>query len=278
MNFYEKLVIGMKKSFLTVLIGISVLGMVVSCGETPAPEKTLDSISVTKNPTKVEYNVGDAFSLAGLEVTASYSDESKEVVTEYVTSSIADGYVFVATDISKNKTVTVTYARNENEVKSTTFSIKVNRVYEKVLSKIEITTLPTKLEYEVGDTLDLTGLVVTASFENGAQEILGKDDVRVTGFDSSRAVEAQVLTVHYTYQEVEKTTEFTISIKEKATPPEPVVTLTRITVQQLPNKVEYKVGEKFSSEGLVIRAHYSNDTTKDLTEGFTLSPISDGQV
>ena len=263
----------MKKTFLTIFVGACLFGMITSCGQQPVEEKSLSSLAITKNPDKVEYNVGDAFSLSGLEVTATYSDESKEVVTNY-TTSLENGYVFTLNDVGTKK-VTVSYNYGEDQTKTASFSIRVSRIYEKILSSIAITALPTKVEYEEGEDLDLTGLQVTATFENNAREELGKDDVAVTGYDKNTVGE-QTLTVSYTYEGVTKTTTFKVTVKAKTPTPEPVVTLKNIKIETEPKKVEYKVGEKFSSEGLTIRANYSNDTYKIVSEGFTLSPITDG--
>lgn len=80
------------------------------------PTKTLSSITVTTQPTKKTYTVGDTLDLTGLVVTATYSDETTEAVT--VTTAMLSDY-----DMSKagTYTVKVTY-----EGQYTTFEIKVN--------------------------------------------------------------------------------------------------------------------------------------------------------
>lgn len=49
-------------------------------------------------------------------------------------------------------------------------------------------------------------------------------------------------------------------------------TLTSIAVKDLPAKTEYYVGDRLSTSGLILRASYSDGTTKDVTSGFTCSP------
>ena len=64
-----------------------------------------------------------------------------------------------------------------------------------LLLSIEITTLPIKLSYEVGEPLDITGMVVTGSFSGGTTgeiEVTAED---ISGFDSSEPVASQTLTV-----------------------------------------------------------------------------------
>lgn len=52
----------------------------------PVVEKTLQSISVTTQPSKTEYTEGDTFAPAGMVVTAYYSDGSNEAVSGYTWS------------------------------------------------------------------------------------------------------------------------------------------------------------------------------------------------
>lgn len=51
------------------------------------PEKVIIGIAVTNNPTKTSYAVGESFDPSGMVVTATYSDESTEVVTGQCTFS-----------------------------------------------------------------------------------------------------------------------------------------------------------------------------------------------
>jgi hypothetical protein len=82
---------------------------------------TLESIAVTTQPTKTEYTVGEALDLGGLVITATYSDASITVVTEYTTSP-SGGSVL---DTEGVTTVSVSYTEGEVE-KNTTFTVKVN--------------------------------------------------------------------------------------------------------------------------------------------------------
>ena len=63
------------------------------------------------------------------------------------------------------------------------------------LTGILITTLPTKKDYHIGDTLDLTGMVVTANYNDGSTKTLGATEYEVTGFDSTDFVNEQLITV-----------------------------------------------------------------------------------
>jgi hypothetical protein len=159
-------------------------------------EPVLESITVTKYPDKTEYFVGEVLDLAGLEVTAYYSDKSeKELDIDRLTISGFDSR-FPA----DKQEVTVTY-----EGKSDTFTVDI---VEPVLESIEITSKPTKTTYFVGEDLDLTGLVVTGIYSDGSQVELTITMAHISGFNSSAAATNQEVTVDYNG----KTATFTVTI------------------------------------------------------------------
>ncbi|MFR3202435.1 MAG: bacterial Ig-like domain-containing protein, partial [[Clostridium] leptum] len=211
-----------------------------------APVVTLESITVT-GPNKTEYEIGDELDLTGLVVTAHYSDGNEKVLS-------AGDYEVSGFDSSTagEKTITVTY-----QDKTTTFTVNVKEAAPVVTLESITVTGPNKTEYEIGDELDLTGLVVTAHYSDGNEKVLSAGDYEVSGFDSSTAGEK---TITVTYQD--KTTTFTVNVKEAA----PVVTLESITVTG-PNKTEYEIGDELDLTGLVVTAHYSDGNEKVLSAG-----------
>ncbi len=91
---------------------------------TPAAEVTLSKIEVTKQPTKVEYEEGEFLDLAGMEVTATFSDGSTKIVTSECTTN-KDGVALTANDKNfyvkyvyggKTKTVAVTITVKAEEI------------------------------------------------------------------------------------------------------------------------------------------------------------------
>lgn len=50
------------------------------------------------------------------------------------------------------------------------------------------------------------------------------------------------------------------------------VTLSSISVKTMPSKTTYNVGDNLNTSGLVIKANYSDGSSKDITSGFTCSP------
>ncbi|SCJ21137.1 Endo-1%2C4-beta-xylanase A precursor [uncultured Ruminococcus sp.] len=208
---------------------------------------SLESITVS-GPTKTQYEIGDELDLTGLVVTAHYSDGSEAAVEDYEVSGFDSS-------TAGEKTITVTY-----QDKTTTFTVNVKEAAPVVTLESITVSGPTKTEYEIGDELDLTGLVVTAHYSDGNEKVLSAGDYEVSGFDSSTAGEK---TITVTYQD--KTTAFTVNVKEAA----PVVTLESITVSG-PTKTEYKIGEELDLTGLVVTAHYSTGDEATVT-GYEVS-------
>ena len=103
-----------------------------------------------------------------------------------MTADNVSGFDSSAANASETLTVTV-------GGKTTTYTIAVNAAV--TLSSIAITTAAAKRSYAVGDSLDLTGLVVTGTYSDGStkQETVTADNV--TGFDSSKPMAHQTLTV-----------------------------------------------------------------------------------
>ena len=185
---------------------------------------TLVSISVTA-PTKVAYTTADtALDLAGMVVTATYSDGS--------TKAIATGYTVSTVDFSTTgeKTVTVTY-----EGKTATFKITVAAI----LVSITVTP-PTKLVYTTADTaLDLAGMVVKANYSDNSQKTI-TEGYTVSTVDFTSIGEK---TVTVTYQG--KTDSFKVTVNNQ-----------KFTVKFVVNGVEVKSYEVENGQ----TAAYDGDT------------------
>ncbi|MBQ7624638.1 MAG: bacterial Ig-like domain-containing protein [Clostridia bacterium] len=128
----------------------------------------LTSVSVNTLPSKTECFAGDTPDYTGLTLTAVYDDET--------TQTIEGGFeCAVDTSVPGLKTVTVTY-----EGKTASFEITVKAV-EPV--SIAVNTLPAKVKYFLYDEPDHSGLTVTVTYNNGAEETLSEGFV-CTGPDT----------------------------------------------------------------------------------------------
>ena len=220
-------------------------------GYNPPPiygTRTPVSLAVTTPPTKTVYEAGDSFDKTGMVVTVTYDDASTREVTNYNCSPVV---------LSINDTyVTISYREMMTTV-TTTQPVTVKNL----LKKIQIITPPTETAYEIGDTIDLTGMVVYAFYSDGtSHEIL---DYSYSPHVVSSASDTEV-TITYTEDGITKTAIQDITVGN--TP-----NLVSIAVSVPPTKVIYKAGEYFDPSGMVVTATFDNGTTKNVS-GYTYSP------
>ena len=136
-------------------------------------------------------------------VTGIYDDQSEAVLPEGAYS--VTGF---DSETEGVKTVTVSY---QGKTAQFTVEVKAQEIPEKTLTGIRIDQKPTKTEYEVGEELDLSGLVVTGIYDDQSEVALPEGAYSVTGFDSETE---GVKTVTVSCQG--KTARFEIQVKASA--------------------------------------------------------------
>ena len=129
----------------------------------------IDSIAVTTPPNKTSYKAGEAVDMTGCVVTGTRSNGDTEVVTGWTFSpAIADE---LGTEV-----VTISYVSDSGDTLTTTTNIAVGEDDDPLVS-IAITTPPTKMAYVSGESLDPTGMVVTATYTSGATNVVNNSDL-----------------------------------------------------------------------------------------------------
>ena len=160
----------------------------------------LASISITTPPAKTTYTAGETFDPAGMVVTATYSNGA---------TAIATGYTFTPSTGLTDGTTEVTIQYTEAGVTKTAAQA-VTVVHR--LESIAVTTQPTNTTYEYGDTFSSSGMVVTATYSDGAT-------AAVTGYTTSPSalstVGTQTITVSYTEGAVTTTATLSVTVERK---------------------------------------------------------------
>ena len=133
---------------------------------------------------------------------------------------------------------------------------------EVTLTGIKVTKAPTKTTYTVGEKFDKTGMVVKAEYSD-------KTTKEITNYTYEPQGELKEtdkkITISYTEKGVTKTTEQAITVVEKPSDDEEK-TLSEIIIEKAPTKTEYTVGEKFDKTGMVVKAKYSDGSSKEITD------------
>lgn len=126
-------------------------------------------------------------------------------------------------------------------------------VVEVILTSITLSG-PNKTTYQIGDTLNLVGLVVTAHYSDGSSKVV--TDYQVSEVDLSTP---GTKTVTITYQD--QTASFTITVDEEG---HSSVILTSIKLEGS-FRTQYNVNEELDLKGLTVRGYYSDGSSKEVT-------------
>ena len=142
----------------------------------------------------------------------------------------------------------------------------INALNNRVVS-IEVTKMPNKTLYFIGDEANYDGLEVTATRKNGKAFVLDADEFEITGFSSEYASEQSVLRARYG----DISAIFIVEVREQ---PVELALVQSISFKTLP-KTQYKLGEWLNTDDGVIKIEYSNkipvylNLTNDMVYGFS---------
>ncbi|QSX09263.1 S8 family serine peptidase [Alkalibacter rhizosphaerae] len=156
----------------------------------------LESIQMKTLPNKIAYLYGEAFAPTGGMVQGNMVSGASTQIP--LTTEMVTGYDPYRLG---NQQLTVTY-----DGKTTSFGVRV----DDYATSIQMKTLPTKRTYNLGESLNTNGGIVTANMASGAKQDAGLTTAMVTGFDPNK-LGTQTLTVSY----LNKTTTFTVTVVQQ---------------------------------------------------------------
>lgn len=210
----------------------------------------VDKLTVTSNPKKTEYYVGETLDLEGVVVEAEIGSLKGEV-TKDCTFTPEEGTV-ITPDI---ETVTVKYGNTTAEIE---LSLR------QPLS-ISISGL-TKTDYLVGDALDLTGIQVTAEYRQL------KSAADVTEYCTFSPTNGTILS-----QGDDSVTANFLGLT--ASTPINVYAVESIAVTTQPTKTTYEPGQKFNYSGIVVTGYANSGAiTSNVTNDCTFNPANNTTV
>lgn len=209
--------------------------------------RAVEKITTDISGVKVTYTVGETVDFTGLKVVLHYNDNT----TETIELSDAVKIDPVSTDEAGILNVTVRWGDF-----TATFPITVNEA--PTVNSITLDTANVNRSYIVGDTVDFSGLVITAYMSDNTTVAVPFDEVTVPDIDSITAT-AGKKTVTVTYMGISNT--FTVEVKEPKTQ-------TGIRVDATGAKTDYSPDETVDFSGLRVYATYNwgDETDIDLAD------------
>lgn len=161
--------------------------------------------------------------LASLGAVSSFSQCRKTVLSETVDAESKEGgknhysgSFIVPLDVDPYAALWVAISQTDLASGSFAYIDNVTLVEDSAavsdVASIAVTTQPIKTEYDIGDALDLSGMVVTATMSDGTTAELGEGEYTVSEFDSSTAGE-KTITVTYA-ADTSLTATFKVTVKE----------------------------------------------------------------
>ena len=215
--------------------------------EDNTPQVLLTGIALETPPTKLVYSVGDDLDTAGMRIRASYSDGSVVFLDSGFTVSPQQ------LNQTGDQEIVVSY-----EGYSCSFYATVEA--QEVVTGIEILSLPSKVNYKVGEYLDTAGMSIRATTSKGFRDVSSGFQCNPSLLDSAGT---KTIAVYYEGCRCD----FTVQVAEAEQ--ERVIGL---SVRQLPTKTNYLVGENLDVSGLVLQQTTNLGKTEDIYYGFTVSP------
>ena len=198
----------------------------------------ITGIEIKNKPTKITYKKGEDIELAGGMITVIYENgDTEEVKMDNPHVSIT-GY---SKNEAKEQTITVTYGG-----KTATFKVTVKND----VTGIVIKNKPTKTSYLKGEELDITGGMITVTYQDTTTSDIPIAKNMITGYDKNTLGE-QVITVTYEG----KTTTFKVTVKND---------VIDVVIVNIPNQIVYEKGKDLDLTGGKVRVVYENGDTQEL--------------
>ena len=256
-------------------IEVSCNGKTANTNNLTVAAKTVTGIAIKAQPTNLSYVEGQNLDLTGLEVTLTYDNDTTEDVipanfaAKGITTSPAAGAALTLADNDKPVVVSC------NDKTANTNNLTVAA---KAVTSVTIKSQPTKLSYIEGQDLDLTGLVVTLTYNDSTTEEVALADFAGKGITTSPVSGTALTIADHNNQPVvvscngKTANTNNLTVEAKA--------VTAVTIKTQPTKLSYLEGQDLDLTGLEVTLTYDNNTTEDVAlinfvaKGITTSPAA----
>lgn len=217
-------------------------------------DRTVESLNVDASDMKTKYLQGEKLDTTGLNVSATYSDGTTEVLSE-------NDYITTGFDSSMLGTNLVTIHYN-----GVTANLELE-IAALTVTDLSIKYLPAKTEYYKGDYFDPSGFVVEATYNEGFETAVLTEDQYTFQIEGKTVDEGG-----FTF---ETAGTIPVTVVSKETPEQTAVfhvtvngaELTALEIRRLPAKTVYFLGDELNLAGMSVYAVYSDDTEIRLLSG-----------
>lgn len=199
-------------------------------------DDSLTSISVDASAMKTEYLMNETLDLDGVRVIAHYADETEKVLDtkDYLVTG------FDSSEVGTN-TVTFTYGNQTATLDLEIISLEV--------VDLNITYLPARLSYFMGDLFESDGMVVEATYNNGETTRLSADAYEIDAPETFEKAGAQTITIR-SLETPTQVASFDVEVSEAE--------IETLRISQQPQKRQYFLNEERDLTGLVVYAEYAD--------------------
>ncbi|MBR3567466.1 MAG: bacterial Ig-like domain-containing protein [Salinivirgaceae bacterium] len=182
---------GVKKLEVAVDTLILTFSVIVRDNISIIPEPVvIKSVSMQELPNKLTYKIGDTLDVTGGVLVVTYSDVTADTIA--MKNAMIGGF---NSKQAGTILLTVRYKSFTNM-----FSVRVidpnAPVETPTIVSVELTSLPLKLEYKIGQIIDVGGGILTVTFSNDSTSAIALQSSMVRDFDSSKAG-MQWVTIEY---------------------------------------------------------------------------------
>lgn len=224
----------------------------------------ITEITIPESVTSIGESAFSGTSLKNLEIPNGVQTIGKAAFsnTRLVSVSVPASVTTIGEDaFVAQATTNVTLNKKTNEISGSPWGATGTITWLIRATRLEVTHMPTKARYFVGETFDSTGLLITAYYNDNTSE-------QVTGYTLSSpdmsAYGNKTVTVTFD----EKTVDFSIL----------VVDISGIEVKTMPAKIEYPKEDVFDTTGLSLLVKYTDGTSETKASGFEVSGFDSSSV
>lgn len=140
---------------------------------------------------------------------------------------------------------------------------------DKLLTSISLDTTSAITSFEVGDGFDIGGLIVTANYDDFSSKVVSSYHTSISVGYVFEETGSQIITISYSEFEVTKTATYTINVVPATK------FLTHISLNLAQTKQSFTFKETFDYSGLIVTAHYDNNTQAVINNFSISTPAMD---